>query len=291
MKSLGLIETKGLLPAIECADVMLKSAEVHLLDRTYVGGGLVTVTVAGDVSAVQTAVDAAKAALERLDSSALRSSHVIPRPDVEVIDNLFTPPPTGGNEEPEPPVDPIGSDVPESEVVQQPIAETVSREKTEESEIVESDADKSESDTADVVEQEEAEVDSTVEATQEITEPETKEEPTNSSKVSEKQELEPTVSEPVVAPVEQMPLVSEPEKKVVPVKTKNATMSKSNVDALWEEQGAEGVIGALTKLTLAKLKVLAREYADLPIESKKLSKVKKRTLVEVFKRYYASLNK
>lgn len=288
MKSLGLIETKGLLPAIECADVMLKSAEVHLLDRTYVGGGLVTVTVVGDVSAVQTAVDAAKAALERLDSSALRSSHVIPRPDVEVIDNLFTPPPTGGNEEPEPPVDPMGSDVPESEVVQQPIAETISREKTEESEFVESKTDESESNAADAVEQEEeAEAELTADATQEVAELGTQEEREDSKKL----ESEPIVSKPVVAPVEQMSLVSEPEKNAAPVKTQNATMNKSNVDALWEEQGAEGVIGALTKLTLAKLKVLAREYAELPIESKKLSKVKKRTLVEVFKRYYASLNK
>ena len=52
MEALGMIETYGLVPSIEAADAMLKAAEVKLLERTFVKGGLVTVTVTGDVAAV-----------------------------------------------------------------------------------------------------------------------------------------------------------------------------------------------------------------------------------------------
>ena len=53
MEALGMIETYGLVPSIEAADAMLKAAEVKLLERTFVKGGLVTVTVTGDVAAVK----------------------------------------------------------------------------------------------------------------------------------------------------------------------------------------------------------------------------------------------
>lgn len=88
MQALGLIETKGLLAAIECADAMLKAAEVHLLEKTYVGGGLVTVTIEGDVAAVKASVDAGGAAVRQLNSTLLISEHVIPRPHQD-LDQLF----------------------------------------------------------------------------------------------------------------------------------------------------------------------------------------------------------
>ena len=66
MQALGMIETKGTLAAVEAADAMLKAADVALLEKTKVGGGLVTVTVTGDVAAVTAAVDAGAAAVERL---------------------------------------------------------------------------------------------------------------------------------------------------------------------------------------------------------------------------------
>ena len=53
MKALGLIETKGTLAAVEAADAMVKAADVTLVEKTRVGGGLVTITVTGDVAAVQ----------------------------------------------------------------------------------------------------------------------------------------------------------------------------------------------------------------------------------------------
>ena len=84
-EALGLIETKGLVGAIEAADAMVKAANVYLIGREFVGGGLVTVMVRGDVGAVKAATDAGAAAAERVGE--LISVHVIPRPhgDVEMI--------------------------------------------------------------------------------------------------------------------------------------------------------------------------------------------------------------
>ena len=80
--ALGMIETKGLVGAIEAADAMVKAANVYLIGKEYVGGGLVTVMVRGDVGAVKAATDAGAAAAERVGE--LISVHVIPRPHFEV---------------------------------------------------------------------------------------------------------------------------------------------------------------------------------------------------------------
>ena len=88
MQALGMIETKGTLAAVEAADAMLKAADVALLEKTKVGGGLVTVTVTGDVAAVTAAVDAGAAAVERLGSDCLSARHVIPRPHGE-LEGMF----------------------------------------------------------------------------------------------------------------------------------------------------------------------------------------------------------
>lgn len=90
MQALGLIETRGLLPAIECLDIMLKSAQVELIEKCNVGGGLVTIAVTGDVGAVQASVEAGASAAQQLGSDVLVSRHVIPRPhnDIESIIGL-----------------------------------------------------------------------------------------------------------------------------------------------------------------------------------------------------------
>ena len=80
--SLGMIETKGLIGAIEAADAMVKSANVQLAGKEQVGGGLVTVMVRGDVGAVKAATDAGAAAAEKVGE--LISVHVIARPHTEV---------------------------------------------------------------------------------------------------------------------------------------------------------------------------------------------------------------
>ena len=83
--ALGLIETRGTLAAVEAADAMVKAADVTLIEKTRVGGGLVAIAVTGDVAAVQAAVDAGAAAAKRVGE--LYGVHVIPRPhsDVEFI--------------------------------------------------------------------------------------------------------------------------------------------------------------------------------------------------------------
>ncbi len=82
MKALGMVETKGLVGAIEAADAMVKAANVELVGREQVGSGLVTVFVRGDVGAVKAATDAGSAAAARVGE--LVSVHVIPRPHNEV---------------------------------------------------------------------------------------------------------------------------------------------------------------------------------------------------------------
>lgn len=89
MQALGMIETKGLIPAIECADAMLKAANVSLVDRVFVKGGLVTIIIEGDVGAVKAATDAGAAAAQRV--GLLISVHVIPRPHEEVEEKIIYP--------------------------------------------------------------------------------------------------------------------------------------------------------------------------------------------------------
>ena len=83
--SLGMVETRGLVGAVEAADAMVKAANVTLIGKEQVGSGLVTVMVRGDVGAVKAATDAGAAAASRVGE--LVSVHVIPRPhaDVELI--------------------------------------------------------------------------------------------------------------------------------------------------------------------------------------------------------------
>ena len=80
--ALGLIETRGLVGSIEAADAMVKAANVRLVGKEHVGGGLVTVMVRGDVSAVKAATDAGAAAARRVGE--LISVHVIARPHADL---------------------------------------------------------------------------------------------------------------------------------------------------------------------------------------------------------------
>jgi microcompartment protein CcmL/EutN len=84
-EALGMVETKGLVGAIEAADAMVKAANVTLVGKEKVGSGLVTVMVRGDVGAVKASVDAGASAAKRVGE--LVSVHVIPRPhsDVETL--------------------------------------------------------------------------------------------------------------------------------------------------------------------------------------------------------------
>ena len=81
-ESLGMIETRGLVGAIEAADAMVKAANVQLVGYEKIGSGYVTVMVRGDVGAVKAATDAGAAAALKVGE--LVSVHVIPRPHIEV---------------------------------------------------------------------------------------------------------------------------------------------------------------------------------------------------------------
>lgn len=81
-EALGMIETHGLVGAVEAADAMVKSANVTLMGYERIGSGLCTVMVRGDVGAVKASVEAGKAAAERVGT--VVSCHVIARPHNEV---------------------------------------------------------------------------------------------------------------------------------------------------------------------------------------------------------------
>lgn len=80
--ALGMVETRGLIGSIEAADVMVKTANVHVLGTEYIRNGFVTVKIVGEVAAVKAAVDAASAAAARVGQ--VVATHVIPRPAAEV---------------------------------------------------------------------------------------------------------------------------------------------------------------------------------------------------------------
>lgn len=104
MKALGLIELLGYCPAVVALDAALKSAEVSFQQISKIDKGIVSLTVTGDVAAVQAAMDAAKAAAEPVGQ--VLYVHVIPRPHEEV-DAMLNPPPAAPQApEPQPPAAP-----------------------------------------------------------------------------------------------------------------------------------------------------------------------------------------
>ncbi len=82
MEALGMVETRGLVAAIEAADAMVKAANVVLIGSEKIGSGLVSVMVRGDVGAVKAAVEAGRAAATNLGE--VIATHVIPRPHADV---------------------------------------------------------------------------------------------------------------------------------------------------------------------------------------------------------------
>lgn len=89
--ALGMVETRGLVGSIEAADVMVKTANVHILGKETIRNGFVTIHVVGEVAAVKVAVEAAAAAASRVGS--VVSTHVIPRPAADIEQILTQPRP------------------------------------------------------------------------------------------------------------------------------------------------------------------------------------------------------
>lgn len=88
MEAIGLVETKGLVAAIEAADAMVKAANVRLISKEYVGSQLVTVIITGEVGAVKAATEAGATAAKRIGN--VVSVHVIPRPHGDVDSIIAT---------------------------------------------------------------------------------------------------------------------------------------------------------------------------------------------------------
>ena len=86
-QAIGMIETRGYVPALACADAMVKAANVSILSRNEVGGGLVSVVIKGDVGAVKAATEAGSDAANQVGE--VVAVHVIPRPHND-LGSLFT---------------------------------------------------------------------------------------------------------------------------------------------------------------------------------------------------------
>lgn len=233
MGALGFIETRGLLTAIESADVMLKTAQVSLVEKTYVGGGLVSITVTGDVAAVSAAVDAASQAVRQINEQLLVSKHVIPRPHEELTSMI------NGNKP---------SEQEEIQVVELETKETAPqalRENDEEKKQEDLDRKTTE------IEQVEGKVD--------VESPPKEETP-----------LKETVKEE-----KQLDLEIDLEK-----------VNKQTIDQIMIENGLEEGLHILSKLKVTKLRKLAREFKELGIAGRAISKASKKILLTEFKNYY-----
>lgn len=250
MKALGLIETKGLLAAVEAADTMVKSADVSIIEKTYVGGGLVTILVTGDVGAVQASIEAGVAAVKKLDEEFLVSNHVIPRPHEEVESII------GPNTPPE--VLEVPSFNEELNEVEQ--AEEI--QKTEEVEV-----------------EEQTEK---LEKTEDVEEAEQIEEVKEIKDVKQKEEVYVVEAEDEIK--EDQDALKMDLDKLHKLDLEN--LHKDDVDNLVNKNGIEQTLLILDKLKVIKLRNLAREYKDFGITGRATSKAGKNTLITKFKLYY-----
>ena len=204
MQALGLIETRGLVVAVESADAMLKAADVTLLERTLVGGGLVSIAVTGEVAAVKAAVDAGAAAVRQINAGLLVSQHVIPRPHEELDDVMVSVTPLKN----------LNAVIEEIEISEEPVPF----------------------------------------------------EETESTPVEEKES----------APVEK----TEAAPETLPEHT------KESLDQMVTEKGLNKAVEFLNKLKVIELRTLARDYKDLGIAGRLISKADKKMLIAEFKKYY-----
>ncbi|MCF4017420.1 BMC domain-containing protein [Clostridium sporogenes] len=264
MQALGLIETKGLLAAVEAADTMVKSADVSIIEKTYVGGGLVTISVTGDVGAVKASIEAGVAAVKKLDEGFLVSEHVIPRPHEE-LESII-----GPNT---PPEDPSSND--DTENVED-AEDTEAVEKAEDTEKVEN------TKAVDSVEDTES-----VEVTKDIVDAKNVENTKKAETVKDVKAVDNT--EPV--DVDTKNNIKENQHgldgdldKLHKLNLEN--LHKEDVDNLIRQNGIEKTILILAKLKVVKLRNLAREYKDLGIAGRTISKAGKNLLINKFKLYY-----
>ena len=233
MQALGMIETRGLVPAIEALDAMLKSADVTLVEKTIIGGGLVTITVTGDVSAVHSAVDAGTASVERFGEGHLVTSHIIARPHEEVT-GMF---------------DPRDLSDPSDD-----------QEETAEAEV-------------------EFEGLENLGELKNLASSETSEDLEGSEKTEEKTEdFKPSkADEPGTE--------SDSEEEPAPER-KNGELSREYCDWLVKEEGKGALFSELERTHVTKLRSLARNYPELGIAGREISRANKSKLMEELRQWY-----
>ncbi|AQM61428.1 MAG: BMC domain-containing protein [Clostridium baratii] len=218
MQAIGMIETKGLLATIEAADAMVKSANVNILEKVYIGGGYVSVTVTGDVGAVKSAVDAGVSAVNRLGDNILVSHHVIARPHYDLESIMET--------------------KPAIERVEEAIEEKVL------CEIVEECIEEATSKT----------VDETVEE---------------------------SISKEIINEDSEEVQVLEVLDKVI-----DLDITKEELDKLVEEKGLDEAFKVLNDLKVSKIRKLAKEFKNLDVTSKTISKEDKGSLLNRLRNHY-----
>ena len=210
MQAIGMIETKGLLATIEAADATVKSANVNILEKVYIGGGYVSVTVTGDVGAVKSAVDAGVSAVNRLGDNILVSHHVIARPHYELESIIET--------------------KPAIERLEESIEETVSCEIVEE---------------------------------------------------AIKEEINDNIEEEIISEA-----LEEVETLEVVNNSMDLEFTKEELDKLVEEKGLDEAFEILGNLKVSKIRKLAKEFKNIDITSKAISKEDKDSLLIRLRNYY-----
>lgn len=259
MQALGLIETKGLLAAVEAADTMVKSADVSIIEKTYVGGGLVTISVTGDVGAVKASIEAGVAAVKKLDEGFLVSEHVIPRPHEE-LESII-----GPNT---PPEDPSSNDDTENVEDADAVEKAEDTEKVENTKAVDSVEDtESVEVTKDIVDAKNVENTKKAETVKDVKSVDNTEHVDTKNNIKENQHgLDGDLD------------------KLHKLNLEN--LNKEDVDNLIRQNGIEKTILILAKLKVVKLRNLAREYKDFGIAGRTISKAGKNLLINKFKLYY-----
>ena len=250
MQALGMIETRGSVAAIEALDAMTKAADVTLVEKTLIGGGLVTVTVTGDVAAVHAAVDAGTAAAERLGENHLVTSHVIARPHEE-LSVMFNPTDPSGNEE------------------------GFKAEDTEENSM----------DLPLGVIEIEAKPESGVELATDA-EPESGAEPKTDAESESGVELATDAeSEIGVEPATDAESTTGAESAPV-MERKNGELSREYCDWLLKQKGKDALLLELQQTHVTKLRNLARNYPEIGIAGREISRANKEKLIEELKQWY-----
>lgn len=262
MQALGLIETKGLLAAVEAADTMVKSADVSIIEKTYVGGGLVTISVTGDVGAVKASIEAGVAAVKKLDEGFLVSEHVIPRPheELESIIGPNTPPEDpSSNDDTENVEDAEDTEAVEKEEDTEKVENTKAVDSVEDIEFVEV--------TKDIVDAKNVENTKKAETVKDVKSVDNTEHVDTKNNIKENQHgLDGDLD------------------KLHKLNLEN--LNKEDVDNLIRQNGIEKTILILAKLKVVKLRNLAREYKDFGIAGRTISKAGKNLLINKFKLYY-----